>query len=214
MTEALIPRGARAAVFATACVMLSVGVRAVASPGAVPLWSVLIAAAAVYGLALAGAGRRRGPAAICGLAVAIQLSLDFWFSLAQADEAFVRGCGLIQAIPQMNDSLTQCVQHTAQTSGAFHVSPALLIAQLVIALLCAWPLSVSETAQHTLWLWLTARGVDLRAAIAIALALPHRLDEQPGGWTRPADPPAPPKLLVRFEVIRRGPPLGLGPALG
>jgi hypothetical protein len=208
MSEALIPRGARAAVFATACVVLSVGVRAVAAPGAVPLWSVLIALAAVYGAALSGAGRRRGPAAICGLAVAVQLSLDFWFSLAQADDSIVRNCGLIQALPQMNDSITTCVHHAAQTSSAIHVSPGLLLGQLFIAVICAWPLSIGEAAQHSLWLWLSARGLDLRTAIGVALALPHRAGQRPSVWTDPAEPPEPPKLLVRFEVVRRGPPLG------
>lgn len=204
-TEGVIPRSARAAVFAAACVMLSAGVHAVAAPGATPLWSVLIALAAVYFVALAGSGRERGPAAIGVLAVAVQLALDFWFSLAQVDDSIVRHCGLIQAVPQMNASIT-CV-HQVQAPGAMHVSPALLLGQLLVAAVCAWPLSLGEAAQHSLWQWLSTRGLDLRTAIAVALAMPLRTEDEPGTWTEPVEPPRPPRLLVRFEVIRRGPPL-------
>ena len=207
MTEGLIPRGARAAVFAAACVMLSALTHAVAAPGATPLWAVLIALGAVYLVALAGTGRERGLAAICALAVAVQLSLDFWFSLAQVDDSIVRYCGLIQALPQMGDSIT-CVHQTVQAAGPMHVSPGLLAGQLVVAVLCAWPLYLGEAAQHALWLWLTSGRLDLRAAIAMALAAPLRTVRRPTAPARTAEPAFPPRLLVRFEVVRRGPPRG------
>lgn len=215
MTEGLIPRGVRAAVFAAACVMLSAGTRAVAAPGAITLWSVLIGLAAVYLVALAGAGRERGLAAICGLAVAVQLGLDVWFSAAQVDNSIIQNCGLAQALPQMNGSINCGSSQAVLTSGVLHMSPMLLIMQLVVAIVCAWPLFLGESAQHSLWLWLTARGLDLRAAIAVALAMPLRADDESAvGWDGPAaEPPALPRLMVRFEVIRRGPPVARSAAV-
>jgi hypothetical protein len=208
MTQGLVPRAVRAAVFAAACVTLSAVTHAVAAPGAIPLWAVLIALGAVYLVALSGTGRERGLAAICGLAVAVQLSLDFWFSLAQVNDSIVRDCGLIQALPQMGDSIT-CAQRAVHAAGPMHVSPGLLIGQLIVAVVCAWPLYLGESAQHALWLWLSARGLDLRSAINVALATALHAEGRPApARIEPAEPAAAPGLLLRFEVVRRGPPRG------
>jgi len=206
MSDGLIPRGGRAAVFAAACVMLSAVTHAIVARGATPLWAVLVALAVVYLVALPGTGRERGLGAICGMAVAVQIGLDLWFSLAQVDNSIVRDCGLIRALPTMDDSIT-CVHQTAAAAGPLHVSPGLLAGQLVVAVLCAWPLRQAETAQYALLRWLSARGVDLWAAIAIAFATPLRRRYEPAAPARPEDHFPPPRRVLRFEVTRRGPPL-------
>jgi hypothetical protein len=208
MSEELIPRGARAAVFAAACVMLSAVTHAIVTRGATPLWAVLVALVVVYLAALPATSRERGLGAICAVAVAVQLSLDVWFSLAQADSAIVRDCGLFQALPTMGDSIT-CAHQTVQAAGPVHVSPALLAGQIVVALLCAWPLQQGETAQYALRQWLSARGLDLWAAIAVVFARPLSREFGPAVTERPTDLAPPPRRMLRFEVVRRGPPSAL-----
>jgi len=209
MYDGLIPRGGRAAVFAAACVMLSVVTHAIVARGATPLWAVLIALGAVYFAALPGTSRQRSLGAICTLTVAVQVSLDIWFSLAQVDGSIMSDCGLIQALPSMGDSIT-CVHQTVQAAGPVHVSPGLLILQIAVALLCAWPLHKGETAQYALLDWLSARGFDLCAAIAIVFAVPLRRRFEPSLPARPDDLFPPPRRMLRFEVARRGPPLVTG----
>ena len=211
MSEGLIPRGARAAVFAAACVMLSAGTHAILTRGATPLWAVLLGLVAAYSVALAGTGRERSLGSICGLAIAVQLSLDVWFSLSQVGNSIVRECGLIQALPPMGDSIT-CVRQSVPTTGPLHVSVILLAAQLIVAVLSAWPLHQGEKAQYILLQWLSARGFDLWAAIAVAFAAPLRRRFESAAPSRPAGLSPPRRLLLRFEVTRRGPPALLRPA--
>ncbi|WP_369357706.1 hypothetical protein [Streptomyces sp. cg2] len=73
----------RAAVFTAACVMLSAAGHMVASWAAIPLWTLALAAVAVFAVAVPLAGRERSlPGIAAGLAVG-QLALHTLFAMGQ-----------------------------------------------------------------------------------------------------------------------------------
>jgi hypothetical protein len=225
--EGLCPRALRAAVFTAACVLLSAVTFAVIGRGTAPLWAVVIAGAALYPLAYLGGGRTRGTAGIAAFAVLAQLGLDYWFALAQLDQTVVRGCGLIQVLPPMGESI-RCAQTAAPEpaglapDGALHVGLALLLAQLLIALVSALFLAGGERAQLTLRSplgRLASAGSLMRRwwpVLALALTRPAA----PAGPQRPAPAPRaacrirPKRLDLRHAVVRRGPPGTCCTALG
>jgi hypothetical protein len=225
--EGLCPRALRAAVLAAACVLLSAVTFAVIGRGTAPAWAVVVALAAVYPLGYLVGSRPRGLAAIAGFAAVVQLGLDYWFALAQVDQSVVRGCGLIQVLPPMGESI-RCAQTAAPapttlpTDGALHVGLALLLAQLLVALASALCLASGERAQLTLrerLPRLAAFGaVVVRWWPVLALAL-TRLTA-PIGPDKPAPTPwatariRPKRLDLRHAVVRRGPPLTSCTALG
>jgi len=226
--EGLCPRALRAAVFAAACVLLSAVTYAVVGRGAAPLWAVLIALAAVYPLAWIGSARIRGIAGICALAAVVQLGLDYWFSLAQVNETVMRGCGLIQALPPMGETLS-CARTAAPVSttlnddGTLHVGLALLLVQLAVALVSAGCLASGERAQSALrqrLAGLASVGAGMRRWWPVlALALTTRLvppagpaNAAPAPWTTFSIRPK--RLDLRHAVIRRGPPAPSRTALG
>jgi hypothetical protein len=225
--EGLCPRALRAAVFAAACVLLSAVTFAVVGHGSAPLWAVLAALAAVYPLAWIGSARVRGLAGIGGLTVLVQVGLDYWFSLAQADQDVLNGCGLIRALPPMGETL-HCARTAAPApatlgpDGALHVGLALLLAQLAVALLSAICLSGGESAQLTARERLTGlaafTSILRRWWPALALAL-TRLTAPTGPdraapTTRAAARIRPKHRDLRHAVIRRGPPATGRIALG
>jgi hypothetical protein len=225
--EGLCPRALRAAVLAAACVLLSAVTFAVIGRGTAPAWAVLVALAAVYPLGYLASSRPRGLAAIAGFAAVVQLGLDYWFALAQVDQSVVRGCGLIQVLPPMGESI-RCAQTAAPepttlpADGALHVGLALLLAQLLVALASAACLASGERAQLTLRERLP-RLAALGAAVVrwwpvLALAL-TRLTAATGP-DKPAPKPRatgrirPKRLDLRHAVVRRGPPRNSCTALG
>lgn len=225
--EGLCPRALRAAVLAAACVLLSAVTFAVIGRGTAPAWAVLVALAAVYPLGYLAGSRPRGLAAIAGFAAVVQLGLDYWFALAQVDQSVVRGCGLIQVLPPMGESI-RCAQTAAPAptalpaDGALHVGLALLLAQLLVALASAVCLASGERAQLTLRERLP-RLAAVGAAVVrwwpvLALAL-TRLTA-PAGPDKPAPAPRttarirPKRLDLRYAVVRRGPPSSSRTALG
>ena len=225
--EGLCPRALRAAVFTAACVLLSAVTFAVIGHGTAPLWAVLIAGAAVYPLAYLGGARARGTAAIAAFTVVAQLGLDYWFALAQVDQTVVRGCGLIQVLPPMGESI-RCAQTAAPEptglapDGALHVGIALLLAQLLVALVSGLFLASGERAQLTLRSPLgrlaAAGSLMRRWWPVLALALTRLA--APAGPERPAPAPRaasrirPKRLDLRHAVVRRGPPATCRIALG
>jgi hypothetical protein len=224
--EGLCPRALRAAVFTAACVLLSAVTFAVVGRGTAPLWAVVIALAAVYPLAYVGGARPRGAWHIAGFAALVQLGLDYWFALAQLDQTVVRGCGLIQALPPMGESI-RCAQTAAPAptalapDGALHVGLALLIAQLLVALVSARCLASGERAQLTLREQhgvLAVLGAVMRRwwpVLALALtrlAPPETPDPAPAPHATARIRPR--RLNLRHAVVRRGPPVSSCTALG
>lgn len=213
VSEGLCPRALRAAVFAAACVLVSAATYAVAGHGTAPLWAVLIALAAVYPLAWAAGGRVRGGAAICALAALVQLGLDYWFSLAQINADAVRGCGIIQALPPMGETI-RCA-HSASVApvqapdGSVHVSMALLLVQLLVALIAALPLALGEHAQAALRHMPALREACARIWPAVSLALVRLAVPQDGAVAAPVRETRrvrPARPALRHAVVRRGPP--------
>ncbi|HWG26265.1 hypothetical protein [Actinospica sp.] len=216
--EGLCPRALRSAVFAAACVLLSAVTFAVVGRGSAPLWAVLAALAAVYPLAWLGGRRVHGLAGIGAFTVVVQVGLDYWFSLAQVDQGVLRGCGLIRALPPMGESLS-CARTAAPApatlapDGALHVGLALLLAQLVVALVSAICLTGGEHAQLTLReqpAGLAALAAVLRrwwpvfarALTRLAAPRPARL----APTARAASRIRPKRLDLRHALVRRGPP--------
>lgn len=225
--EGLCPRALRAAVLAAACVLLSAVTFAVIGRGTAPAWAVVAALAAVYPLGYLAGSRPCGLAAIAGFAAVVQLGLDYWFALAQLDQSVVRGCGLIQVLPPMGESI-RCAQTAAPAptalpaDGALHVGLALLLAQLLVALVSAVCLASGERAQLTLRERLPRLAAFGAAVVrwwpVLALAL-TRLTA-PTGPDKPAPAPRaaarirPKRLDLRHAVVRRGPPVISCTALG
>lgn len=216
--EGLCPRTARAAVFTAACVLLSAVTYAVVGHGAAPLWAVLIALAAVYPLAWIGSARTSGIAGICVFAGVVQLGLDYWFSLAQLNETVIRGCGLIQALPPMGETLSCARTAGAEpvalnTDGTLRVGLMLLLVQLAVALASAVFLASGERAQVTLRQRL-AESAPLGTLVRrwwpiLTLALTRLAPPAPASGITPpraTSPVRPKRLDLRHAVIRRGPP--------
>ncbi|MBR7834465.1 hypothetical protein KDL01_14415 [Actinospica durhamensis] len=76
-------RGARAAVFAAACVGVSAAGHAWMSDAPIAAWALVVAVLAVGGAAYALGGRQRGFASIAGLMLVGELGLHLLFSAAQ-----------------------------------------------------------------------------------------------------------------------------------
>lgn len=213
MTEGLCPRTVRAAVFSAACVLLSASTYAVAGHGSAPLWALLVAFAAVFPFAWAGSARIRGTAAICTGAALVQLGLDYWFSLAQIDAPAVRGCGIIDVLPPMGETVS-CA-HTAThlapalaPDGSVHVTGLLLGVQLLVAVIAALPLALGEQAQLALRQLPPLRSALARLLPLLGLALhrpvlPAHAPRVPAGETHPVRPT---QVDLRHAVVRRGPP--------
>ncbi len=80
-------RGARAAVFAAACVGVSAAGHAWMSDAPIAAWALVLAALAVGGAAYALGGRQRGFASIAGLMLVGELGLHLLFCAAQQASA-------------------------------------------------------------------------------------------------------------------------------
>jgi hypothetical protein len=204
----------RAAVFAAACVLLSASTYAVAGHGSAPLWALLVGFAAVFPFAWAGSARVRGTVAICAGTALVQLGLDYWFSLAQIDAPAVRGCGIIDVLPPMGETVN-CA-HTATAlaptlapDGSVHVNATVLGVQLIVAVIAALPLALGEHAQLALRQIPHLRDAFARLlprlilAAAARPAAPHTVRRTPVRETRKARPQRPD---LRHALVRRGPP--------
>jgi hypothetical protein len=227
-------RAVRAAVFAAACVTLSVTGHAWMSGHAVAPWAVLTACAGVFACAYAVGGRRRGYPAIATLMLSGEAVMHELFMRAQgapssnAGLAFVHRIGGIvtslvhspqpassawSAMPMpagmtMPDmpGMTSGMSGDAATAagGMGHGTLGMIAAHVAAGLLCSWWLARGE-----------ARVFGLLSALVLALFAPMRLAVAVlGGRFLPprravaADAPMRVQYsaLLTYAMVRRGPP--------
>jgi hypothetical protein len=215
-------RTLRAVVFAVLAVLLSAGGHLVVTGRPLPLVTLLVAGAAVLGLALLLTGGERRYPQIAGLLIPVELALNALFNSAQEQCAATPGttsggwpgllvCGGGSVRPGLLGAATQ---HPTQSLAALAAGQILLLLALhtFIALLAA------------AWLWRgeVATFVVLRAAAALSwrglatllalLTAPSPAPLPPMWRVPPLERPCPgPQDVLRRTSPRRGPPV-LAPA--
>ncbi|WP_406229434.1 hypothetical protein [Nocardia sp. NBC_01009] len=184
-----ITRATRAAMFAAIGVLLSAVGHAEVSGHGVSASALILAFAATGSVAWAAADRQRGIVAIGGGLLVMQVALHLWFGVP----AVSGGHGASHAV-------------TSELAGAQTDSLIMMAAHGVAALVCA------------VWLWLGERALfALLAALyarmlaPLLLMLVHTAVADAGsGVPIAVDRGAPPRsVLLRYEMARRGPPVGM-----
>lgn len=162
-------RGARATVFAVACVGVSAAGHVWMSGAAVPAWALLAALLAVGGAGYALAGRQRGFASIAGLMLAGELGLHLLFTAAQ--HAGVAASSSMSGMPGMPPMPGMIVSHpvpaaawlcgggktglggpgsqtvsSSMASMSAHGAVGMIAVHVAAGLLCAWWLRRGEIA--------------------------------------------------------------------
>jgi hypothetical protein len=231
-------RGARAAVFAVACVGISAVGHVWMSGEAVPLWSVALAFAVLAGAGYALAGRQRGFLSISALMLVGELGQHLLFCAAQ-DMASASSASATSSVPALPSFISGRVlplsdwicgmASSASSSGmaargdgplgarlasdlmtgqAGRGDVGMIAAHAAAGLLCAWWLRCGEAAVFRTLRWLATM-----AAPALLLRWPATLvvpDFRRA--TAPRDDRAIGRCnrLLSTLVVRRGPPVLAG----
>jgi hypothetical protein len=222
-------RGARAAVFAAACVGVSAAGHVWMSGAAIPAWTLLVALLAVYACAYAIAGRRRGFASIAALMLAGELGLHTLFDLGQrASGAMTSPMSSMPGMPNMPEmpSMPRIVMSHPVPASAWlcgggtpaagssrlmtwmsaHGSLGMIAVHAAAGLLCAWWLWRGEAACFHLLDQLGQLALPL-----LVLAWPDAPAAPPftARVTVVADERVPAgRRLFENALVRRGPPAG------
>jgi hypothetical protein len=220
-------RGARAAVFAVACVGLSAAGHVWMSGDCVPLWAVTVAILAVGGAGYALAGRQRGFVPIAALMLAGELALHLLFTAAQhvsgSRTASMPDIPGLPALPAMIVShavpasawlcgagMSGMGASTSQGSASAmalmsgHGSAGMIAVHGAAGLICSWWLRCGEAATFRLLRSLAVLAAPLFVLVwPCAVAVPDftlRTSAARGAET------APTRLLLVHALVRRGPP--------
>jgi hypothetical protein len=235
MSNTAVAPSVRAAVFTVVCTLLALGAHLPMAAGGVPLPAIAVGAGLVFGVARVAAGGERGLAAISGLVGACQVGLHLVFDAARSSTASMTAVSSTSSpfptssismsdMPSMHDPLAAlsmaqmapmgpagAVENAAGShAGAapMGLSAGMTLAHVLAALVAAWWLRRGEAAAFACARW---AGALVRAnwrALAWLLATPAA-DVAPSRTLAPcgADPPQGLHSgLIRFSVIRRGPP--------
>jgi hypothetical protein len=189
-------RGARAAVFAVACVGLSAAGHVWRSGESVPLWAVIVAVLAVGGAGYALAGRQRGFVPIAALMLAGELALHLLFTAAQ----HASGWGTTSMPTSQGSASAMALMSGLGSAGMIAVHGA-------TGLICSWWLRCGEAATFRLLRSLAVLTAPLFVLLwPCAVAVPDfTLRTSPGRGAETA----PTRLLLVHALVRRGPPPGL-----
>jgi hypothetical protein len=215
-------RGARAAVFAAACVGLSAAGHVWMSAGPIPMWALCAAVLATGCGGYALAGRQRGFAPIAALMLLGELGLHLLFSAAQHTVATattipVSGTPTMAATPgivmphRVAASAWLCGGTTMSAHGAMampwmtaHGSAGMIAAHVLAGLLCAGWLHRGEVAAFRLLRALVRLALPLLVVFwPSALTAADRTTAQPGDNGRHV---ATGRGLFAHVLVRRGPP--------
>jgi hypothetical protein len=198
----------RAAVFAAVCVALSAFGHSMMAPMPIPPWSLAMALIAVFEVSWVLAGKERGLAAITALTLGTQAVLHFWFALSQGTGADGSACapGMgtgsgMSAMAAMPAAGGQCMQSTSMA----HMTSGMLLAHGLAGLVSAWWLRRGEAAAFGLMRRVSARALGFLHLPAVAAAVAPAVSR----ITLSDDvsrEPRPSRVLLKFQVIRRGPP--------
>ncbi|MFI0819614.1 hypothetical protein ACH4TX_26055 [Streptomyces sp. NPDC021098] len=218
MTPGPALRTTRAAIFAVVCVVMAALGHAVMSGGTVPGWMLGAALLATASAAWWLTGRQRGAAVVTGATVGAQLVLHLLFHYSQSARlthpsmghgAHGAHGGGMHGGSGMDGMAGMADAHMA--SAADGISPGMLLAHALAALVCGLWLWCGEAAAFRL-------GRTLAAAVFVPLRLVLRLlgaDALPLPARRlPARPGAVRALraaLLHYVVARRGPPMSAVP---
>ncbi|MBS2963999.1 hypothetical protein KGA66_13160 [Actinocrinis puniceicyclus] len=201
----LLPRAARAAALAAACVLLAALGHVLASQAVLPQSTVLQAWIVLLCVGCAFARRERALPAIAAFVLGAQAALFLWFQAAELQGSAAR-CVAVTNLPPGLTVPGMCgtaVPGWAQTG-------LLICMHVAAALLCAWWLRRGEAALFTLGRLLVEFG---RALLTIPAALlrafvPYAGPQRSKFPRRRGRPPRP-AAVSHLPVVRRGPPLPL-----
>jgi hypothetical protein len=213
MSERSVVPSARAAVFTAVCVALALAAHRLMSGAAVSWWATLGAALVVFGLARAAAGAQRGLGSITALMLGAQAGLHVWFDAAQLTTASTPACAPMPGMPGMGRMAGVCgaLGAHASLSAVLHATPAMLAAHTLAALVAAWWLWRGEAALFGLVRLLRVRLADwawlLWALCAVRCVAGGCRPRACGAGGR--GPRTLRLVVLRFQVVRRGPPRGV-----
>ncbi|GAA3172600.1 hypothetical protein GCM10017688_23780 [Streptomyces ramulosus] len=211
-------RAVRAALFTALCVTLSAASHVLLTRMPLPLTTVAVVSAAVFGLAYALAGRERGFGRIAALLLPLELAADAVFSFGQhacyglsggpvTGPLHTLGIDLLCGGGDVGTPLARFSGHGAGPLLAFPAGAGwlLLLAHLLVGLVAAAWLRRGEAALAQL-LGAVAHFAfrPLLAAVAMAVRVPA--PERPAARRAADGPPAPRPPLLVHSVVRRGPP--------
>jgi hypothetical protein len=233
MSNAAVAPSARAAVFTAVCVALALGAHLPMAAGGVPLPVVVLGAGAVFAVARVAAGRERGLAAIGLMVGACQFGLHLGFDAStsstpsrgstgsvgsMASASSMHSMGSMGSMASTHDPLAALsmapMGPAAATAGPhaaaapMGLSTGMALAHVLAALLAAWWLRRGEAATFACARWAGALVRATWQALAWLLAAPLA-DGATSRAAAPCGSGTPPGLrsrLIRFSVIRRGPP--------
>ncbi|MDI2128414.1 hypothetical protein [Yinghuangia seranimata] len=186
----------RAALFAAVCVVLSVAGHAAAGPDPVPGWAVLVALLAGVTVGLAGGARECSLRRVCAGMLLGQAALHQWFSWAATT-------------PPTHPAHHHAAGYAMDDGHhAGHHDARMLLAHGVVAVAAAVWLRAGEAAVFGLLARADARTrAGLRALVRLLGAASPA--PRPRPTVRRAAHRRPPRLLTRFDVARRGPPVAV-----
>jgi hypothetical protein len=204
MSQRPVSPTGRAAVFTAVCVCLAFAAHRWMSGAGVPPWALLVGTALVFVTARAAAGRERSLPAILTLVGLDQIALHLLFEAAQQHAAAV---SMAASMPGMQmPGMTGSGMTGSGVATPMQMTPGMLAAHALSALVCAWWLRRGEASAHALVraiaAWIADRiHLPLLGAYTIAVGPARRL--------RRTGPILPRIRLIRFALARRGPPLAL-----
>lgn len=191
MSRPVLPY-ARAAIFATVCTCLGVLGHAGMSQAPVPAWAIAAGFGGVLFLARLMAAKEASLVAITGLMAATQAGLHLLFNAAQQ----VGGRVSMAPMPGMRPTAM-----AVGPSMPMRMTAGMFAAHAVAALVCAWWLRVGEARLHR-WARRAAAWLIRRFVLIVSDVAPARPSHV---GVRRQEAAAGPQL-IRFTVVRRGPP--------
>jgi len=228
----VLPTG-RAAAFTAVCVLLAVAAHTWMSGASVPMWAVLAALPPVFATARLAAGRERSLGTILMLMGLDQTALHLLFGAAQQHAASMAAVitspaaiivqlpsaplpgastipavspAMLAAMPNMPGMSGMTGASMTGAAAQMRMTPGMLAAHAVAALVCAWWLRRGEAAVHalvgTVAAWIADR-------FRLPQPGPRPIAVGPRDRFRGIAPALPPIRLLRFALARRGPPLPL-----
>lgn len=194
----------RAAVFSAVCVGLAAAAHAMACGAPVSAWACVIGSVPVFALARVAAVRQRGLASITFLMLGCQTGLHVLFDAVPGTTPMAMG-GMAGMGPVAHHASGGHLVPAAP--AASHMSAGMLAGHAVAAVVVSWWLRRGEAMAFALAGRLASAAVTLcRAALLLLVgeAVPVPVAAMPL-WL--AEQPVPAVALIRFAVVRRGPPL-------
>ncbi|HEV2635255.1 MAG TPA: hypothetical protein VGX23_08915 [Actinocrinis sp.] len=173
------------------------------SGSSLPAWVLLVGTVLVFGTARLASGSERSLAAIGSLMGLDQTVLHFAFAAAQQHAAMVGAMPAMPGMPLSAMPVPGMAMPGMSSVTAVRMTPGMLLAHALAALLCTWWLRCGEAMAHSL---VRAVATWFAEGPHIAVLGGRPVAPRPpvgGAWNAPAVPTG---GLLHFAVTRRGPP--------